>query len=124
VRKTKEKNVITYMIPSSGWGFQKILNVPLISKHTMKAFRVKSSYEKTDSISFEFIFLSKCKKVSIDYDPARLLAYIYFHFPEGNSFTLCKNMNSLEYELFKFRYHKFIQSDELFCNLSDFSKLS
>ena len=87
----------------------------------MKAFRVKKIQEKTGAISFEFILMAKCRQVTLEYHAQELKALIHFDFVEGDSYTLYKEMYKMEYELFKSRYYKFIQSDKLFYNLSDFS---
>jgi hypothetical protein len=86
----------------------------------MKSLRVKIPDVQTSKSAFHFISIAKCSEIKLGYESDSSLTSILIHTFEGEKYTLLKTMLSFEYELFKYRYLKFIDSDELFFNLSDF----
>jgi hypothetical protein len=86
----------------------------------MKTLRVKIPNDQISKSAYHFISIDKCSQIILDYQLDSSITSILINTVEGEEYKLLKTMLSFEYELFKYRYSKFIDSDELFFNLSDF----
>ena len=86
----------------------------------MKALRVKIPDANPSKSVFRFILLYKCAHVNLKYEEVDQLALVQLVTEEGEDLVFNRHMPSYEFELFHFRYIKFINSDEMFFNLSDF----
>lgn len=86
----------------------------------MKTLRVKMPNDQISKSAFHFISIDKCSQIKLDYQMDTSVTSILINTFEGKEYKLLKIMLTFEYELFKYRYAKFIASDELFFNLSDF----
>lgn len=87
----------------------------------MKALRVKIPDDHTKNSVFQFISITKCSLIKLDYQLDTSVASILIHTIEGEEYKLFKIMLPFEYNLFKYNYSKFTDSDKLFFNLSDFT---
>ena len=86
----------------------------------MKALRVKIPDSNPNKSVFRFILLYKCAQIDLNYQEVDQLARVQLVTYDGDTYTLNRHMPSYEFELLQFRYLKFINSDELFFNFSDF----
>jgi hypothetical protein len=86
----------------------------------MKALRVKIPNSNPSKSVFRFILLYTCAQVDLNYQATNQLAFVTLITNDGETYTFNKHMPSYEFELFQFRYTKFLNSDELFFNLSEF----
>jgi hypothetical protein len=86
----------------------------------MKALRIRIPDTNPSKNVFRFILIHKCAHIDLNYHAEEQLALVQLLTIVGDSYTLNRFMPSYEFELFQFRYLKFIHSDELFFNLSDF----
>jgi hypothetical protein len=86
----------------------------------MKAFRIKLKSENTLSSSVDFIFLSKCKSIHVDYSLLEESAIVEILTTSDKKYTLRKSMSSVEFLLFDSKMKKFQIRDDLFFDLGEF----
>ena len=87
----------------------------------MKALRIRIPDANPTKNVFRFILLYKCAQIDLNYQASGQLAIVQLLTTIGETYTLHRYMPWYEFELFQSRYLKFINSDELFFNLSDFN---
>ncbi len=87
----------------------------------MKALRIRIPDANPSKNIFRFILLYKCAQIDLNYQAFDQLAIVHLLTTSGETYTLNRYMPSYEFESFQSRYLKFINSDELFFNLSDFN---
>jgi hypothetical protein len=87
----------------------------------MKALRIRIPDANPSKNIFRFILLYKCAEIELNYQASDQLAIVQLLTTVGETCTLTRYMPSYEFESFQSRYLKFINSDELFFNLSDFN---
>jgi hypothetical protein len=90
----------------------------------MKAFRIRIPDTNPGKNVFRFILLYKCTHIDLNYQVLDQLAIVQLLTTIGETYTLNRFMPSYEFESFQSRYLKFINSDELFFNLSDFNLIT
>lgn len=86
----------------------------------MKAFRIKLKSENTLKSSVDFIFLSKCKSIQVDYSLLEESAVVEIYTITDKKYLLRKHMNSREFQLFDSKIKKFQIRDDLFFDLGEF----
>lgn len=86
----------------------------------MKALRIRIPDTSVSKNVFRFIIVGKCAHIDLNYQTIGQLAFVQVLTNDGENFTLNKFMPLYDFDLFQSRYLKFINSDELFFNLSEF----